>query len=75
MVELYSQIVVTRDLPEAGLVAGDVATVVEQYGGEEPSGYELEVFSASGETLDVVSVPADAVRPATAHDRLAVRIA
>jgi hypothetical protein len=38
-----------------------------------PEGYELEVFTASGKTLAVVSAPATFVRRATERDILTVR--
>jgi hypothetical protein len=59
----------------AGLRAGDVGVVVEHYEAyrETPEGYELEFFSARGETVAVVSVPATAVRMAESHELLTVR--
>ncbi|MGA2620254.1 MAG: DUF4926 domain-containing protein [Thermoguttaceae bacterium] len=74
-VQLFSRVVLTRDVPEEGLRTGDVGTVVEIYDDASGGaiGYELEMFAASGETLAVASVPADAVRPATSADRLAAR--
>jgi hypothetical protein len=49
--------------------------VVEHYEarGEIPEGYELEFFSARGETVAAVSVPATAVRAADSHELLTVR--
>ncbi|MGA2069288.1 MAG: DUF4926 domain-containing protein [Thermoguttaceae bacterium] len=74
-VPLFSRVVLTRDVPGEGLRSGDVGTVVEIYDDASGSavGYELEMFAASGETLAVASVPADAVRQATSADRLAAR--
>lgn len=76
-IDLYSRVVLTHDVPEEDLRSGDVATVVEEH--RDPSGkvigYEVELFSASGETLAVASVPADAVRKATASDRVTTRVA
>ncbi|MHB1036072.1 MAG: DUF4926 domain-containing protein [Pirellulales bacterium] len=75
--ELYSRVVLARDLPEEGLRRGDVATIVEAYrdSSGEVIGYEVELFSANGETLAVASVPADAVRTPTLADRLTTRVA
>lgn len=63
--------VLTRDLPEQGLRAGDVGVVVHihmRQGEADPIGYMLETFTVDGEGLDVVSVPADAVRATTDRD-------
>ena len=37
------------------------------------AGYELEIFSADGQTLDVVTVMAEQVRPVNRRDVLHVR--
>jgi hypothetical protein len=37
------------------------------------AGYELEIFSADGRTLDVVTVEAHQVRPVSRRDMLHVR--
>jgi hypothetical protein len=73
--ELYRRVVLTQDLPEEGLRAGDVGVLVEHYParGDVPEGYELEVFAANGQTVAVVSVPMSAVRAATEHEVLSVR--
>ena len=75
--DLFSEVALTRDLPEQRLCRGDVATLVEKLpateasGGEE--GYVLEVFSAIGETIAVVTVPVSAVQPLQADEVLSVR--
>lgn len=58
-----------------GLRAGEVGVIVERYPAraDVPEGYELEEFTASGQTIAVVSVPASAVREATEHEVLSVR--
>lgn len=75
-VSLFERVVLLRDLPEEGLRAGDVGTLVERHPatGEAPEGYEVEFFAATGETFSVASVPRDAVRPATERDLLSVRV-
>ena len=75
MPPLFERVVLTRDLPDEGLQAGDVGVIVEEYPAtrEAPQGYELEVFAANGKTLAVVSVPATFVRRATERDILSVR--
>lgn len=74
--ELFERAVLLRDIRDAGLREGDVGTVVERYCDESGTieGYELEFFSAAGDTLAVESVPADSVRQPTSTDHLAVRL-
>jgi hypothetical protein len=71
----FRRVVLTTDLPEEGLRAGDVGVVVERYAGhgDVPEGYELEFFSGTGDTVAVISVPATSVREATDHEVLSVR--
>lgn len=55
---LFSNVVLAEDLPSKGLRRGDLATVVEHYAGrpgQEP-GYEIEIFNAVGDTVDVVTL-------------------
>ena len=72
---LYRRVVLTSDVPEEGLRAGDIGVIVEHYPAraDVPEGYELEFFAAAGQTLAVVSVPASAVREASGHEVLSVR--
>lgn len=60
MISELDVVVLTRDLPEYGLEAGDVGTVVMVH--KERAGYEIEFMTLTGETLAVVTLPADAVR-------------
>ena len=71
----FQRAVLTQDLPEEGLRAGDVGVIVEHHPprGGTPEGYLLEFFAATGQTIALVSVPATAVRKADAHDVLCVR--
>ncbi len=71
----YKRVVLTRDLPEERLRAGDVGVIVEHYPARADvlEGYELEIFAATGQTIAVVSVPASAIREATEHEVLSVR--
>lgn len=68
-------VVVTRDLPQEGLRAGDVGVVVDVFvdAGGTVIGYTLETFTIDGESLSIVSVPADAVRRTNEHDVAAAR--
>jgi hypothetical protein len=71
MMKELDPIVLTSDLPEFGLRAGDLGTVVlvHQHGG-----YEVEFVTLDGETVAVISLAPAQVRPvghrAIAHARL-----
>jgi hypothetical protein len=72
--ELYSEVILTADLPEDGLKAGDVGTVVDRHvvpGVED--GYSVEFFDMTGKTVAVVTVRAGLLRAPTRADRPAVR--
>ena len=68
----HDRVILTTDLPQHQLKAGDVGVVVMIHGDHE--GYELEIFSADGHTLNVVTVEADQVRPVGRRDVLHVRV-
>jgi len=73
--ELYSDVILTCDIAERGLRAGDVGTLVERHvvpGGTE-EGFSVEFFDMTGNTVAVVTVPASALRQPTPADRPAVR--
>jgi len=63
-------VVVTRDVPDEGLQAGDVGVVLLMHHGHDdvPPGYTIEVTTLLGETVAVVDVPADLVRPVSDRD-------
>ena len=73
--ELYSDVVLTRDVSEHALRAGDVGTVVERHvvPGVSEEGYSVEFFDMTGNTVAVLTVPASALRVPTQADRPAVR--
>ena len=61
-------VVLRRDLPEARLEAGDVGTVVLAHAAG--AGFEVEFATLAGETIAVVTVPAEDLR-AVAPDEIA----
>ena len=72
--ELYTDVALTRDMPELGLRAGDLVKVVDQHiapDGEE--GYSIEVFNAVGETIAVTAVPVSALEALREDEVLSVR--
>lgn len=65
MIEEFKDVVLLGDVPEEGLRAGDIGVVVEVFPGQDsvPPGYMVEFMTLTGETVAVVDVTADAVRP------------
>jgi len=72
--QLYTDVVLQSDLPEEGLRAGDIGTVVDRHDvtGLEP-GYSVEFFDMLGQTVAVATLPANLLRVPTHHDRPTVR--
>jgi hypothetical protein len=62
MIPEFARAVLTKDLPEYGLQAGDIGTVAHVV--EQGKAYMVEFFTLDGETIDVVMLEADQVRPA-----------
>jgi hypothetical protein len=60
MIKELDTVVLTEDLPEHGLLRGDLGTVVLVHTG---GGYEVEFMTLDGETLAVVSLLPNQVRP------------
>lgn len=73
MIKEHEQVVLTRDLPEHGLVAGDIAVVVAAHQGG--AGYTLEFMTVQGDTVAIVTVDAVDVRPALQREVPHVRAA
>ena len=61
MVKELDTVILKVDLPEAGLRAGDLGTVVLVHQGG--TGYEVEFMTLDGETIAVVSLHSSQVRP------------
>lgn len=66
MIKELDCIVLTTDLPEYGLAAGDIGTVVMVH--EAAQGFEVEFVSLDGETLAVASLSAAQIRPIARHE-------
>jgi Domain of unknown function (DUF4926) len=71
MIDATDTVVLITELPEHGLEAGDVGTVVLVH---RHGGYEVKFTTLDGETMAVVSLSPDQVRPAgrqeIAHARM-----
>jgi len=63
-------VVLTRDVPEAGLRAGDLGAVVEVYG---PDALEVEFVTASRRTQALLTLDAAAMRAVRDDDLMSVR--
>lgn len=61
MIKELDTIVLNKNLPDLGLEAGDVGTVVLVHTGS--AGYEVEFATLSGQTITVATLPAAAIRP------------
>lgn len=76
MIKELDDVILACDLPEHGLNAGDIGTVVLVH--RNAAGYEVEFTELDGDTIAVVTLMANQVRPgqagAIAHMReLAMR--
>ncbi len=71
MVQELDSVVLVQDIPEYGLKAGDVGTVVHVYGNGE--GYEVEFINGAGETVAVITLGRGDVRPIQKEEILHVR--
>lgn len=59
-------VVLTKNLPEENLEAGDIGTVVHIHKGG--AGYEVEFITLTGETVAIVTLEASHVRPFNRRD-------
>jgi len=64
-------VILTRDIPQQKLRKGDVGTVVLVQ--RDGAAYEVEFVMLGGETLALVTLPADAVRAITGREIAHVR--
>ena len=71
MIKEHESVVLTVDLPSAGLMAGDVGVVVHIY--ENGEAYEVEFISLDGNTVAVETLQAKKIRPIRAREMPHVR--
>ena len=71
MIHEHDCVVLTADLSAAGLVAGDVGTVVHVHKGG--AAYEVEFVTMTGRTVAVTTVSASQLRPVSRQDISHVR--
>ncbi len=71
---LFEDVVLLEDLPDEGLLAGDVGVVVARHDVPDlEPGYSVEFFNMSGDTVAVITVPASMLRRPSSADRPMVR--
>ena len=68
MIDELDEVVLTCDLPDHGLAAGDIGTVVLVHG--DGTGYEVEFMTLDSETIAVTTLRAEQVR-SVRHDEIA----
>lgn len=71
MINEHESVVLTQDLPDEGLKAGDIGTVVHIHDGGK--GYEVEFMTLAGETICVTTLLASQVRPIARREIAHVR--
>jgi hypothetical protein len=72
--ELFQEVIINRDFPEYNIAKGDVAILndfVTDPVGEE--GCVLEIYTAVGTFVMVVTLPIESIEPLQPTDRLSVR--
>jgi hypothetical protein len=62
----HERVVLTAAVPEEGLEAGDVGTIVHVY--SDGQAYEVEFVALDGHTTAVATLEAHQVRPVTSRD-------
>ncbi len=68
MIDELDEVVLTCDVPDHGLAAGDIGTVVLVH--DEGKGYEGEFMTLDGKTIAVATLRAEQMRPVQ-HDEIA----
>ncbi len=71
MISELDIVVLRKDLPDAGLQAGDVGTVVMSY--DDGKAFEVEFATLTGRTISVLTLEAGAVRSVEPTDVSHVR--
>jgi len=66
MFKEHDRIVLTSDISEEGLKAGDVGTIVHLY--HQGEAFEVEFLTLDGNTIAIATVLASQVRPVSNRD-------
>lgn len=71
MIKEHDCVVLTQNIPEENLEAGDLGTVVHIHHGG--AGYEVEFMTLAGETVTVTTLLPSQLRPVASRDIAHVR--
>lgn len=71
MIQMFERIVLTQDIADTILKAGDVGTVVEVY--DNGAAYEVEFFALDGSTIAVETILAEFTRAVSGNQILHTR--
>jgi hypothetical protein len=71
MIRELDMVVLTYSLEDGALLRGDIGTVVHVYG--KGAAFEVEFVNGRGETIAVLTLAPEAVRPISGRDILHVR--
>lgn len=71
MIREHDCVVLTQDLPDEKMKAGDIGTVVHIHQGG--AGYEVEFMTLAGETVAVITLLPTQIRPIARRDIAHVR--
>ncbi|MCI0379591.1 MAG: DUF4926 domain-containing protein [Gemmataceae bacterium] len=71
MIREHDCIVLTQDIPDEGLKAGDVGTVIHIH--RDAAAYQVEFMTLTGQTLAVATVLPGQLLPVSARDVSHVR--
>lgn len=73
--ELYTDAMLTCDVPEHRLRRGDIVKLVEPHiAPDGTEGYSIEVFNAVGDTIAVTAVPASVLEALREDEILCARV-
>ena len=71
MLSEHSLVVLTGDIPDSGLYAGDVGAIVYVYG--KGTAYEVEFVDGDGTTIALITLKSESVRPVGSGELLHAR--
>lgn len=71
MIRELDTVVLTHDVEEHGLIAGDIGAVVHCYG--EGDAYEVEFVTGEGKTVALLTLTAADIRPFSRNEILHAR--
>lgn len=72
--KLYTDVVLTCDLPEHRLRRGDIVKLIDHHVAPDGTeGYSIEVFNAVGDTITVTAAPAAALEALREDEVLCAR--